>query len=126
MRKPGTDENNVQMSDVLCDFCHREWTEDIAMVEGHHGACMCERCLLLAYTELVLNRGTPVVDDFTCPLCREGRDDRAAMDRHEEPGWPSPLYPDVVACRRCIKRASGVLHKDPDFDWAKPRPATGD
>ena len=32
MRKPETDENDVRMSDVLCDFCHREWVEEIAMV----------------------------------------------------------------------------------------------
>ena len=32
MRKPGTDPENVQMTDVLCDFCRRQWTEDVAMI----------------------------------------------------------------------------------------------
>ena len=34
MRKPGTDNDNVQMSDVLCDFCRAEWTDDLQMVEN--------------------------------------------------------------------------------------------
>ena len=45
MRKPGTNENNVEMTDVLCDFCQREWSEDIPMVEGHQGSCVCGNCL---------------------------------------------------------------------------------
>jgi len=109
------------MSDVLCDFCHREWTDDVPMIEGHHGSCMCGRCLAVAYAELVLQRQTPVINAFECPLCLEGPKDREALDRADEPGWPSPLHPDVVACRRCVKRASGVLHKDPDYDWTKPK-----
>ena len=34
MRKPDTDPDNVRMTDVLCDFCLGEWTEETAMVEG--------------------------------------------------------------------------------------------
>ncbi len=119
MRKPGTDETNVQMSDVLCDFCRRTWTMDEPMIEGHQGACICGKCLLVAYTELVVNKSVPATD-YTCPLCREDAKDRAAMDRADEPGWRSPLHEDSVVCRRCVKRAAGVLHKDPEWDWRKP------
>ena len=68
MRQPGTDPDNVQMSDVLCDFCRREWTEDVPMIEGHQGSCICGRCLTLAYTDIVLT-GTPPSYGYRCPMC---------------------------------------------------------
>ena len=128
MRKPTTDETNVQMSDVLCDFCRREWTEEIPMIEGHQGSCICGNCLRLAYRQVVVAKATVgdagigggEASPYTCPLCLEKPEDRAAMDRADEPGWPSPLHPEAVICRRCIKRAAGALHKDPDFGWRKP------
>lgn len=120
MRKPGTDENNVQMSDVLCDFCHREWTESVAMVEGHHGSCICGRCLTVAFTEVVANATNAAPLDFKCTLCLEGPSDREAMSRASEHGWQSPMYPEAAICRRCIKQASGVLHKDKESGWQKP------
>ena len=120
MRKPGTDENNVQMSDVLCDFCQREWTEDIAMVEGHKGSCICGRCLTVAYTEVVVNAAAPDIGDFACVLCLEGSADREALKRGEEPGWRSPVNPDAAICRRCIKQTAGVLQKDKESGWRKP------
>jgi hypothetical protein len=123
MRKSGTDESNVQMSDVLCDFCHREWTDDIAMIEGHHGSCICGNCLKLAYMQLVMQCDNSIINEFKCPLCLETAADRNALDRSAEPGWASPILPDVVVCRRCVKRAAGALHKDPDFDWRKPQPS---
>lgn len=120
MRKPGTDENNVQMSDVLCDFCHREWTEDIPMVEGHHGSCICGKCLRVAYTEVLLNKTGTSLAENECTLCLEAEKDREALERGGEPGWQSPMHPEAAICRRCIKRAAGALHKDSDFDWTKP------
>ena len=66
MRKPDTDESNVQMSDVLCDFCSRVWTEDIAMIEGHQGSCICGNCLSLSYVDLVLNENDTSPDDWDC------------------------------------------------------------
>lgn len=119
MRKPGTDEANVQMSDVLCDFCHREWTEDIPMIEGHQGSCICGRCLTVAYTAVVLNEDDSSPEAYTCPMCLEGRDDRAALGRADAPGWQSPMT-DATICRRCIKQAAGALHKSRDFDWTRP------
>jgi len=119
MRREGTDESNVEMSDVLCDFCHAEWTEDLPMVEGHRGACICGKCLTVAYREVMVEKSGET-GDYTCTLCRESAEDRAALDRAGEPGWRSPMYPEAAACRRCLKRSAGVLHKDPDFDWRKP------
>lgn len=120
MRKPGTDENNVQMSDVLCDFCHREWTEDIAMVEGHKGSCICSRCLTIAYTEVILNDQNIAGEIFSCVLCLESEKDRAAIKRAGEAGWRSPMHAEAAICKRCIKQTAGVLSKDKDSGWKKP------
>ena len=120
MRKPGTDESNVQMSDVLCDFCRREWTEDIPMLEGHHGSCVCGRCLTVAYTEVVLNGNDSAPAEYKCPMCLEANADREALDRASQPGWRSPLNEEAVICRRCIELAATSLDKDRDFDWKKP------
>ncbi len=111
MRKPGTDEDNVQMSDVICDFCHSEWVEDEPMVEGHHGSCICGKCLMVAYTDVILSKTNTAPEGYKCTLCLEHRDD---------PAWQSPMYDEAVVCRRCIKQASGALHKSKDFDWTKP------
>lgn len=71
MRKPGTDEENVQMSDVLCDFCHSEWREDEPMIEGHHGSCVCGKCLTVAYTELLINKSDSAPAGYKCTMCLE-------------------------------------------------------
>lgn len=112
MRKPGTDEENVQMSDVICDFCHGEWVEERPMIEGHHGSCLCAACLTVAYTELVLSEVDSGPAGYKCTMCLEHRG---------EPAWQSPLHPEAVVCRRCIKLAGGALAKDQDFSWSKPK-----
>jgi len=119
MRRPGTDETNVQMSDVLCDFCHRQWSEDIPMIEGHQGSCICGKCLTVAYTDIVLNGNDTRPEEFTCPMCLESDADRAALERAEAPGWQSPMTGATI-CRRCVKQAAGALHKSKDFQWTKP------
>jgi hypothetical protein len=111
MRKPGTDENNVQMSDVLCDFCHAQWTDDLPMVEGHHGSCVCGKCLKVAYTELVLHAAADLPSGIQCTMCLEQR---------SEPMWRSPLHEQAVICRRCTRQAAGVLQKDKHYGWSKP------
>ena len=120
MRKPGTDENNVQMSDVLCDFCQREWTEDLAMVEGHQGSCICGKCLTVAYVEVVLDKNAPAIGEFKCALCLETRPDRISLKRGDEPGWRSPINADAAICKRCVKQTAGVLQKDKESGWKKP------
>ncbi|MHC4304982.1 MAG: hypothetical protein ACYSW2_10955 [Planctomycetota bacterium] len=109
MRKPGTDENDVQMSDVLCDFCHRAWTEDVPMIEGHQGSCLCARCLTVAYTEVVVNGDDTAPASYTCPMCLEDEKDREALGRGGESGWRSP-----------VELAARSLEKDRDSGWKKP------
>ncbi len=120
MRKPGTDPENVQMTDVLCDFCRRQWTEDVAMIEGHQGSCVCGRCLTVAYTDVVLNAARETSGDYSCTMCLEAEPDRVSLNRGGEPGWRSPFADDAVICRRCIKLAAGGLDKDRDFEWTRP------
>jgi hypothetical protein len=120
MRKPGTDENNVKMSDVLCDFCHAEWVEGQPMIEGHQGSCICGKCLAIAYRQVVQSGMNTAPADYRCPMCMERGIDRRALGRDGEPGWQSPMFPEAVICRRCIKLAAGALHRDKDFSWHKP------
>ena len=120
MRRPGTNPNDVKQSDVLCDYCHRAWTPDIAMLEGHQGSCVCESCLTAAFKSVVLDRAATSPAEYTCRMCLEGDDDRASLNRAGEPGWTSPTFADAVICRRCIKLGAGALHKDADHDWSRP------
>ena len=120
MRKPDIDESDVRMSDVLCDFCQRPWTQDVAMIEGHHGSCLCTNCLTVAYTEVVRHGRDTAPPQYTCPMCLEAGSDRESMGRGEEGGWQSPLRPEAVICRRCIDLAAKALDKDKDFDWTTP------
>jgi len=105
----------MQMSDFLCDFCQRPWTDDIPMIEGHRGSAICGRCLTLAYTELAINKaGSPVPENehaAACVMC---------LNPDAGPLYRSELREEAVICRTCAKRAAGVLHKDPDYDWRKP------
>ncbi len=112
MQREGIDHENAEMGDILCDFCHKPWSMERAMVEGHRGACVCGDCLTVAYAELVLHKvGSPASPEEKCIMCREERDD---------PHWRSPMFDEALACRRCIKQAAGVLHKDRDIGWTKP------
>ena len=117
MRREGTDESNVQMSDVICDSCGSVWTDDRPMVEGHQGSCICGPCLSVAYAEVALqpNDDEPCVER-TCTLCLENKGETPG----ETQWWVSPMNESAVFCRQCIKRAAGVLHKDPDIPWFKP------
>jgi hypothetical protein len=120
MRKPGTDPQNVQMTDVLCDFCRREWTEDLPLIEGHQGSCMCGNCLTLAYAAVVLHGENSAPAEFRCPMCLETAADRKELDRGDEPGWQSPLNSEAVVCLRCIELAAKALERDRDWNWTRP------
>jgi hypothetical protein len=127
VRRDGTDPDNVQMSDVLCDFCAREWTQDRQMVEGHHGSCICASCLAHAFRAVVIDGrddsgcagppdagqgpSNPVDDLPRCTMCLETRN---------EPHWRGTGRPQALACRRCIKMASVILERDPDAAWTRP------
>jgi len=120
MRKPGVNPNNVQMTDVLCDFCHEEWREDVPFLEGHQGSCICGPCLTEACRVLLLNKQGVLEGDFICPMCRERGEDRAALDRAGEAGWRSPKGSHAVLCMRCLNLGVTALEKDPDFGWHRP------
>jgi hypothetical protein len=111
MHKPGVDPDNVQMSDIICDFCLREWTEDLPLVEGHRGSVICGHCLTEAYRATALKKEGSAPPGYQCILCLETRPDL---------GWKRPDTP-ACACARCIRQSAGVLVKDPDWKWEKPR-----
>ncbi|MFO0962712.1 MAG: ClpX C4-type zinc finger protein [Phycisphaerales bacterium] len=113
MHRPGCNPDDVQMSDILCDFCEAPWTHELPMVEGHHGACICGGCLAQAYRALVLAAAAPAEGTAPqpCSLCLETRD---------EPAWTSPRRAQAIACRRCVRQSAAVLAKDPDSGWRRP------
>jgi len=113
MQRPGADPDHMTMADFLCDFCGSAWSDDRPMIEGHRGSCLCVKCLSVAYRTLAIDDdGVTPSEDTTCALCltRGG----------EFPVWASPST-GAMACEQCVKRAAGVVHKDPDIAWTKPR-----
>jgi len=111
MRKPTTNPDNVQMSDVLCDFCHREWTHDLPVIEGHERSIVCGPCLTIAYRLVMLGKSGNAPEGYKCVMCLEKRPDQA---------WQSPAYPEACICKRCINQAAATLSKDKDYGWQKP------
>ncbi|MFM1936277.1 MAG: hypothetical protein RI990_1236 [Planctomycetota bacterium] len=104
------------MSDVMCDFCAREWSDTLPMVEGHQGSCICGECLAAAYRALVLADDStgPAPQAVECTLC---------LERREGPTWTAAPAGGAAAsaCRRCVKQSAAVLQKDPDLGWRKPQ-----
>ena len=110
MHRPGMNPDNVQMTDILCDFCLSPWNEEGYFIEGHQGSVICGKCLAVAYIE-VMGEGVGVGDDKKCTMCLEER---------SESGWRSPVNEQAFICKRCIKLAANTLSKDPDSDWEVP------
>jgi hypothetical protein len=111
MRRPGCDEDNLEMADFLCDFCGSVWIEDLPMVEGHKGSCICGKCLTVAYTGVVLGEAGSAPEGYQCTLC---------LEKRPEHGWASPVREEASICRRCIKQCAGVLSKDKETPWTRP------
>jgi hypothetical protein len=111
MRREGTDPDNVQMEDVLCDFCRSAWTLEIPLIEGHHGSCVCGPCLTAAYRRVVLAKSTDAEPGYRCTMCLEERSD---------PVYRSPTHGEAHICERCIKLASGALVRDRESGWSRP------
>lgn len=111
MHKPNTNPDDVQQSDVLCDFCHREWTDDLPVIEGHQGSIICGHCLKLAYRLIFLDKSGNAPPNSKCTMCLENRSELA---------WQSPAYPESIICKRCANQAAAVLSKDKDYNWQKP------
>lgn len=117
MHRPGADPAAMLPTDILCDFCARPWQDDIAMVEGHRGSCICGDCLATAWRAVIEggldDAPAPKAGEepWTCTLCLEQRTD---------PAFRSPVREEALICRRCIRLASRALDDDPDHDWRKP------
>ena len=113
MQRPGTDPQNVQPEDILCDFCRRAtWAKDIPSIEGHHGSIICTDCLACAWTEVVELQAGVDLEGASCTMCLEERSD---------PAWRSPLHEEASICRRCIKLGGRAFRKDGQAAWgAKP------
>lgn len=112
MHRKGVNPKNVSPEDILCDYCERPaWAKGIPCVEGHHGSVICGNCLTIAWVELIKEKITPENSKTNeCSLC---------LTKISGPIWASKLT-QKIACSTCIKRAAGVLHKDPDWAWTKP------
>ena len=112
MHREGTNPENVQPEDVLCDFCHRAvWAMGLPCIEGHHGSVICGDCLKIAWLEIVGMDGGAGQDGRDCTMC---------LACHDVHVWESPLHPESLICRRCVKMAGVTLRRDGDYEWETP------
>ena len=125
MRKEGCDEENLQPTDFLCDYCGNTWSDDRPMVEGHRGSLVCAKCLSLAYGLLWLSAPKwdgkapppPPPADQTMP---EGALCRMCLEHREEPCWQSPMEESAWLCKRCAKQSVVMLERDPELKYERP------
>jgi hypothetical protein len=110
LRKDGINEDAAQMSDFLCDYCGSEWTEDLAMVEGHKGSIICGVCLREAYRRVMVLDENNADEGYSCALCLLTKSEKA---------WRSSATGATI-CTWCINRSAKMLDKDPDTGWKKP------
>jgi hypothetical protein len=111
MRREGTDEENLQPEDFLCDFCGNHWTDHRPMVEGHRGALICGPCLSIAWTMVIRNNAGELVPEVvTCVLC---------LQHQDTPHWKG-FRENTWACTKCIRQSAAILQKDPESGWKKP------
>jgi len=110
MHRDGVNPNDVDVKDVLCDFCgEAAWAAGRPCVEGHRGSLICGDCLAEAWAATQASELQPMEGE-ACTLCLEDRAD---------PRWTGSRSL-ANACKRCIKQAAGALHKSRDWDWVKP------
>ena len=111
MHRKGMNPDNVQPEDILCDYCAvPAWSENIPCIEGHQGSVICGNCLSIAFN-YAINHKDRIITDQQCRMCLEHRDDN---------GWEGKIDPVAIICVRCIRQASGALHKSKHWDWTKP------
>jgi hypothetical protein len=102
------DPDNVQATDLMCDYCLKPWNEEGVFVEGHQGSIICDGCLRVAHAEIVEQGRDSGVDGYKCTLCLEKRADRA---------WQSPANEKALICERCILLSIEAIEDDPDVEW---------
>ena len=112
MHREGTNPENVQPEDILCDFCHRAvWAMGLPCIEGHHGSVICGDCLKVAWLDVVEMNGGDGQADRDCTMC---------LACHDVPIWESPVHAGAIICRRCVKMAGVTLRRDGDYQWETP------
>jgi len=111
MHRAGSNPHDMQISDFLCDFCARVWDGTFAMVEGHRGSLICDKCLAVAYADVV-HAGANHGPGLKCTMCLEERKDAQ---------WRSPVRDEAVICLRCIKQSATQLEKEAESGWTRPQ-----
>ncbi|MDP7008506.1 MAG: hypothetical protein QGI78_02940 [Phycisphaerales bacterium] len=111
MHRADTNVNDVQLEDILCDFCgDTAWANGTPCVEGHRGSVVCGDCLSKAYRRVVLV-GNTELQNTTCTMCIERRDQSL---------WKGSFGEGANICLRCIKQSATVLEKSEHWDWERP------
>ncbi len=96
---------------LLCDFCHKAWDGQAAMVEGHHGSIICLPCLKAALAE-----AKPSAGKYQCTLCLRVNIPGSL------PHWSTEAHPQAVACEECLHLSAAAMTKAPhaEFQWEPP------
>ena len=109
MHRDGTDPENVQLEDILCDFCSEAaWAAGSPCIEGHRGSVICGKCLSVAFVSIV-----------TCKVEEQEAECVMCLEKRATPMWKG-LRDEALICRRCVKQSAGVLQNSPAYDWSKP------
>lgn len=98
-------------NDVACDFCGRDWDLAQPMVEGLGDSFICVSCAHVAYGHLIRLGLDDALPGWICTMCQEHRDG---------PAWPSPIRPQTVICRLCVKRTAKKMAANPNANWRRP------
>lgn len=105
-------DTNAEGNDYFkCDFCHQSWSDERPMIEGHQGSLICAKCLSTAYSEVVYHEHGQENIAAKCGMCLETR---------SENKWASPMYPEAIICRRCIKQGAVTMERDEEMNWKRP------
>jgi len=118
----------MEAQDFVCDFCGQHWAQDRPMVEGHRGSLICGRCLSMACRQvLVDNAGVVVPEHVACTMCllnKRGdywQSGTVVTAKPEDGAVDVEPGPGACICRWCIERSAGMLEKDPESGWKRPR-----
>jgi len=138
VHRPGSNPLDMQMSDFLCDFCMKSWSESTPFVEGHHGSCICGDCLRAAAKTRGATMPSEHSDErsFNASEAGPARPGASAMSKpasaadmaversctmcleaRAEHGWQSEKRAAWI-CDRCIDQASRVLSKHRSAGWS--------
>jgi hypothetical protein len=126
MHRPGSNPEQMSETDFICDFCGSTWKPDRPMVEGHKGTLICGVCLTSACRQvLVDNAGITVPQHVACTLCLLNKSgdywqSATRVDVSESEIVIEP-EPGNAVCRWCIEKSAGMLEKDGEGGWKRPK-----